>query len=99
MEKRRMAGKRMRVGRLAFGVVALLLLVNVGCIWVAAGAAVGGGAAAGYAYLRGRLYRDFTTDQTRTVAAVHAAMTELQLPIVREEQGKDCTTIDTRTAD
>jgi Protein of unknown function (DUF3568) len=88
-----------KVGRLGTVVVAVLLLTNAGCIGVAVGVAAAGGAAAGYAYLRGRLYRDYNADQPHGVAAVKASLAELQFPLLGEETGEGKHTIESKTTD
>jgi hypothetical protein len=63
-------------------------LANGGCLWVAAGAAAGG-AAAGYAYYRGRVYRDYPASLPDSLAAVRDGLTELRFPILGEEHDGD----------
>jgi hypothetical protein len=88
-----------KVGRLGTVVVAGLLLANAGCIGVAVGVAAAGGAAAGYAYLRGRLYRDYNTDLPHGVAAVKAALTELQFPLIKDDPAEGQHAIESKTTD
>jgi hypothetical protein len=72
-----------------------LALANAGCLVVAAGAGAAGAGAVGYAYLRGQFYRDYPADLPNTAAAVHTALTELQMPIDAEDQ----TSFESRTGD
>ncbi|HZY84211.1 MAG TPA: DUF3568 family protein [Gemmataceae bacterium] len=88
-----------RVRRLAYLGLAALLLVNAGCLVVAAGAAVGGAAAAGYAYYNGCLYRDYPASLGDSLAAVRTALVELQFPILKEETDTGTAVVLTRTAD
>jgi hypothetical protein len=90
--------KRRQVGQWAYTIVALLALIQGGCLLVAAGAAAGG-AVAGYAYWRGRLYRDYPASITDSLAAVHTALLELQFPILREDPGATSAQINSRTTD
>lgn len=78
-----------QTSRLVFLAVALLALLNGGCLFLAAGAAAGG-AAAGYAYVNGRLYRDYPATLPAAAAAVRASLVELQFPLLVEknESGK-----------
>ena len=86
--------------RLAYPGLAALLLVNAGCLVVAASAAVGGAAAAaGYAYYNGCLYRDYPASLGDALAAVRTALTELQLPVVKEETDTGSAVVVTHTAD
>jgi hypothetical protein len=65
-------------------VLALLSLSESGCLLVAAGAA--GGAAAGYAYYRGKVCQAYCANFEDAWAAVHTALTELGMPILSEER-------------
>jgi hypothetical protein len=73
------------VRRTLYVLMGLAALVNGGCLVVAAGAAAAGGAGAAYAYMRGALYREYPSTLTDSYAAARSALTELQMPIVREE--------------
>lgn len=67
-----------------------------GCLLAVAGAA-GAGAAAGYVYVNGRLYRDYRSSLTDSMTAVRAALNELQFPIINEKSETNSATIETRT--
>jgi len=72
--------------------IGLLLLVNSGCLGaaiVAGGAAAAGGATAGWFYVRAPLYRDYPVDLDRAHLAVQAAMSEMQLPVLRRDLALD----------
>jgi len=87
------------MGRIGYALVGLLLLGNAGCLFVAVGGAAAGGVAAGYVYLRGRLYHDYHADLVHSQAAVQAAMNELQLHVLRQELGDNKVTFETRASD
>jgi hypothetical protein len=89
--------KRKRVSQLLYTGVAAAVLLQSGCLLVAAGAAAGG-AAAGYAYYNGRLYRDYPAGMGDTLVAVRGALTDLQFPLVSEESGAEPFLV-TRTTD
>ena len=78
--------------------VALLALVQSGCAVAVIGAAAGG-AALGYAYLRGALSRDYPALFGDTVRATKVALGELGFPIVREKTETGTAFIQTKTAD
>jgi hypothetical protein len=77
--------------------VAGLSLCQGGCLLVAAGAA--GGAAAGYAYYRGKVTQAYCANLEDTSAAVHAALNELGMAIVSEEKSGTGGCIKTQTGD
>jgi hypothetical protein len=74
-----------------------LALANTGCLLVAAGAA--GGAAAGYAYYKGKITEIYSAGFDDSWAATQTALRELGMPILKEDRGTATGTIDTRTAD
>jgi len=84
---------KMRLAYLALGIV---MLASSGCLAIAAG--VGGGAALGYFYYRGEVCKYFGADTQATFAATHAAVLDLGMPILREENGGNRAFIETRTA-
>jgi Protein of unknown function (DUF3568) len=98
-----MAGKSQKpFNRIGIVLIGLLLLTNTGCIAalvLGAGAAAAGGAAAGYAYMNGKLYRDYPTDFTNAQTAVKVAMAEAQLPLLSQELGAGKAELTTRTTD
>jgi hypothetical protein len=89
---------RRRLGRLGYLLVGALALANGGCLLVAVGAA-GGAAAAGYAYYKGRLYRDYPANLNDSLAAVRTSLLELQFPIVTEESKAGESYVATKAAD
>lgn len=78
--------------------IALLALVQSGCAVAVIGAAAGG-AALGYAYLRGTLSRDYPALFGDTVRATKVALGELGFPIIREKTETGTAYIQTKTAD
>jgi hypothetical protein len=80
--------------RLLFLLVACLGLSNAGCLAVAAGCAAGG--AAGYAYYQGRIGREYPAPPDQVWTAAHAALRDLNLPVVQSERGTP-STIESRT--
>ena len=88
----------MRTRWLAFLAVALLLPLSSGCLFVAAGAAVGAGAY-GYYALTHRLYHDYPRDQAQTTAAVRAALADLRFPPAKEETKDDSVSFETKAPD
>jgi len=87
--------------RLAFLIVAGLLLLNTGCLAVALGT-VGAAGAAGavYVYGNGRYYRDYPTKMPEALEATRTALKELQLPIVQEDPANaDKGLIESKTGD
>jgi hypothetical protein len=88
--------KRLRVSAF-YLVLAVLALGQGGCLLVAAGAA--GGAAAGYAYYRGKDCQAYCANFEDAWAAVHAALNELGMPILSEERRDAAGWIKTQTGD
>ncbi len=78
-------------------ILGAVALGNAGCLLVAAG--VAGGAAASYAYYQGKLCMAYDANFDDTRSAVHTALNELGMPLVKEEQEKSETFIESRTAD
>jgi hypothetical protein len=78
--------------------VALVALVQAGCAVAVLGAAAGG-AALGYAYLRGALSRDYPALLGDTIRVTKTALGELGFPIVREKTDTGTAYIQTKTAD
>jgi hypothetical protein len=76
--------------------MALLTLAHCGCLVVAAGAA--GGAALGYVYYQGQLSGRFTADFPSTWAAARIALTDLGMPIDKEEFKDGSGYLESRTA-
>jgi hypothetical protein len=67
-------------GYVALGLTAL---VNGGCLVAAAG--VAGGAALGYVYHEGKVSQTYNASLDDSTAAAHAALTELGMPLLKEE--------------
>jgi len=82
--------------RFVYLLAAALAVGNSGCLLVAAGAA--GGAAAGYAYYRGKVCEAYTASLDDTFRAVHTALGEMGMPILREEREGAKGFIESRTA-
>jgi hypothetical protein len=94
-----MPGKtRWNKRRLALLAVALLAPLSGGCLFVAAGAAVGAGAA-GYYAITHRLYRDYPRDLAQTTAALRIALADLRFPPSKEEGTDDTVTMETKAPD
>lgn len=85
------------LARLGWIALALVALVNGGCLLAVAG--VGAGAAAGYAYYNGLLYRDYHAGLADTLAAVKTSLAELQFPIIEQKAEAGGAYVKTRTAD
>jgi hypothetical protein len=83
----------------ALVLMAATLSASSGCLWLAAGAACAGGAAAGYAYLRAPLYREFSVSVADAQAAARLALAELQFPPPTEEKTADGVVLESRTGD
>jgi hypothetical protein len=94
-----MAGAGRPFARVATLVLAALALANAGCLLVAAGTAAGGAAAAGYVYYNGLLYRDYPAGMADTLAALKAALLDLQFPLLSEKIDTGEVYVSSRTAD
>ncbi len=77
----------------------LLLVANAGCLVVAGAAAAAGGAAAGYAYFAAPVYQEFPLAVPDAAAATRAALADLQLPLVHEEQTPEGVKIESMTGE
>jgi hypothetical protein len=84
--------------RMAWLLLAALAVGNTGCLLVAAGAGVAGGAA-GYAYYQGRVARTYLANLEDTWSATVTALGELGMPVVSSERIGNTGTIVSRTAD
>jgi hypothetical protein len=72
-------------------------LANSGCLLATAG--VAGGAVAGYAYYKGRVSETYNANCEDTWAATRTALSELGMPVVKEER-KGCEGfMESRTSD
>jgi hypothetical protein len=78
-------------------ILLLVALANSGCLLATAG--IAGGAVAGYAYCKGKLCGAFTASCDDTWAATRTALSELGMPIVKEERKGSEGFIESRTAD
>jgi hypothetical protein len=67
--------------------LAITLLSSGGCLWLAASAAVGGAAGAGYVYYKGKVSRPYNAGMNDVWAATHTALAELGMKI--ESEGRD----------
>ncbi len=74
-----------------------LALANSGCLLAAAG--VAGGAAAGYAYCKGKVCETYNANFDDSMAATHTALTELGMPILQTQRDGTSGFIESRTAD
>jgi hypothetical protein len=83
--------------RILFLAFAGLAFGNSGCLLIAAGAA--GGAAAGYAYYKGKIVEYYSAGLDDSWAATHTALGELGMPLVKEERGTQSASIESRTGD
>jgi hypothetical protein len=89
--------KRWWQSRAGWLMLAAITVTQSGCLAAAAGCAAGG--AAGYAYYKGRVDRDYTANRDDVWAALHTSLGELQMPVVKEEREADEDHIESRTAD
>jgi hypothetical protein len=94
-----MAGAVRKLIRLALPALALLALVNAGCVALAVAGAAGAGAAVGYVYHNGLLYRDYHANLADSLSAVRSALVELHFPIIEQKGDTGSGFIKTRTAD
>jgi hypothetical protein len=78
------AARRTYWGPLLYSLAAGLALTSAGCLLAIAGLATGG-AATGYLYCKGRIYRDFNAGLPEVYNAVRASLLDLQFPLFREE--------------
>jgi len=76
---------------------AVMALANSGCLLLVAGAA--GGAAAGYAYAKGKVCEVYNSGFNDSWAAVHTSLAELAMPILKEELQGEEGFITSQTAD
>jgi hypothetical protein len=86
-----------RVAGLA--ILALVPLLNCGCLAVAAGAAATGVAAAGFVYFEGKDSREYPAGLEDTWQATRVALADLGMPIVRAEREENKGSLESRTAE
>jgi len=67
--------------------VAIAMVVQSGCLWLAASAAVGGAAGAGYVYYKGKVSRPYNANLNDVWAATHTALNELGMRV--DSEGRD----------
>jgi len=87
--------RRIRLG--VFLLTAAVMVCQAGCLWVAAGAAAGG--AAGYAYYKGKNCQSFPAGFEDSWTATRAALSDLGMPVLKEERNQGCGIIKTQTSD
>lgn len=78
------SAQRVIVTQVAYILIAAAVLVNSGCLLVAAGACAGG--AAGYVYFKGKVCENYVADFGDAWAATHTALHELGMPIEKEDR-------------
>src|SRR5437879_3788013 len=79
--------------------VAMALTASNGCLWLAASAAVGGAAGAGYVYYKGKVSRPYNAALTDVWTATHTALAELGMRVESQARGDLSAEIHTRLAD
>lgn len=90
--------KRKNFGRLLYALLAVLALMQAGCLLAVIGGAAGGAAATGYFYCKGRLYRDFRANLPDVHNAVRAALLDMSFGIFTDETKDGKASLVTRTA-
>jgi hypothetical protein len=85
-------------GQLLYALIAVLALMQAGCLLAVIGGAAGGAAATGYFYCKGRLYRDYPASLPDVHNAVHAALSDLHFGIFTDETKDGKAFLLTRTA-
>jgi hypothetical protein len=89
--------RRLRYTWAASVVLGLVVLLNGGCLWVAAGAA--GGGAVALAYYKGKVCALYNAGFGDVWSATQTALHELGMPILKAEREDACGFIVSRTAD
>ena len=79
--------------------LAMALSASSGCLWLAASAAVGGAAGAGYCYYKGKVVRPYVANLNDVWAATHNALVELGMPVESESRDNISGTIHSHLAD
>jgi hypothetical protein len=77
---------------------ASLCLPGAGCLWVAVGAGAGA-AVAGYAWWRGRIYRDYPNPLQQTAGAASVVFADQRLPILHQETDADSASFEVEVPD
>jgi hypothetical protein len=83
--------------RAAYLGLALLAVSSSGCLVAAAGATAAGGAALGYAYYMGEESHPYHAGLEDTWSATRAALSDLGMPVVKEENQQGSVFIESRT--
>jgi len=78
---------------------ALLAIVNSGCLAAAVGACAAGAGMTANAYVKGKVCHLYVADLNDAVAATHAALSELGLPLEKEHVKPNSAVLRTRTGD
>jgi hypothetical protein len=91
--------QNLQTGRcLCYLALCAVAAANAGCLVVAAGTAAGAGAA-GYAYYRGNVEREYAASFEQTWSAAQAALADLGLPVISVTHGYGDGTVECQTAD
>jgi len=77
--------KKWRSGAALLGLGAALTATS-GCLWLAASAAVGGAAGAGYVYYKGKVTQPYNASLDHVWAASHTALAELGMGVESESR-------------
>src|SRR5262245_14820295 len=89
--------KKVSLSRPGLLLLAALMLVNAGCLAVAAGAA--GAGAATYVYFKGRVSQEYPATFADSWQAVQTALKEMSLPVVSQENTASTGEITSKTSD
>jgi hypothetical protein len=89
--------ERKYTSRVFYPIVAVLAIIQGGCLLAIAGVCAGG-AATGYLYYKGRICRDYPANLPDVGNAVHAALADLHFPILSEDFKDGKAFLLTRTA-
>src|SRR2546430_117304 len=74
--------------RAAYFLIGLACLANAGCLAALVGAGAAAGGAGGYAYYKGNVCQSYPAAHDDAWFAAHAALADLGMPIVEENQAK-----------
>ena len=74
--------------RAVYLLIALACLANAGCLAALVGAGAAAGGAGGYAYYKGNVCQSYPAARDDAWFAAHAALADLGMPIVEENQAK-----------
>src|SRR5881227_1175046 len=84
--------------RMSYLLLAATTLGVSGCLAVAAGTAAVAGGAAGYAYYKGGVAQDYHASFPDSWNATLGALSDLGMPLVYNEAGKDSGSVESRNA-